>query len=288
LVLLARNIDSFKVEKKHLAKRNDIQFICKDVRNIVDLPGDISYIIHAAASPDNRIHVSNPIETIATITKGTDNLIDSAFNLPDLKKFLFVSSAQVYGKCLTKAGLISESDFGPLDCNKINSIYPEAKRLAEATCCAYSSQYKLPLVIARPFSFIGPYQSLTKPWAINNFINEALNRKNIRIIGNGEPVRSYMYPSDLVVWILKILVSGKKSTSYNVGSPFGISLKEVAEKIVHFSKADINIDIKFNNDDFSRYVPDISSCEKDLGLKVNYNIEDTIRRSMDWYKLLPA
>ena len=93
--------------------------------------------------------------------------------LNKLRKFLYVSSGQVYNRSLAKKELISESDFGPLDCNKITSVYPEAKRLVEASCCAYSSQYKLPIVIARPFSFIGPYQSLSKPWAINNFINDA-------------------------------------------------------------------------------------------------------------------
>jgi len=285
LIILARNIDSFKNEKKHLAIRSDIQLISKDIRNINELPQDISYIIHAAASPDNRYHVSNPIETIATITKGTDNLIDSAFKLPNLKKFLYISSGQVYGRIMANKESISESDFGSFDCNKITAIYPEAKRLAESTCCAYSSQYKLPIVIARPFSFIGPYQSLNKPWAINNFINDALNNKTIRIIGNGEPVRSFMYPADFVVWILKILISGKTNTAYNVGSPFGISLKDVAEKVIQIAQTKVNIDIKFNNNDSSRYVPDIKLCEKDLGLKINYNIEDTLKRSISWYKL---
>lgn len=287
VVILSRNTDSFKDEKKHLATRSDIQFISRDIRNINELPPDISYIIHAAASPDNRNHVSNPIETIATITKGTDNLIDSAFKLLNLKKILYLSSGQVYGKNPIQKELISESDFGSFDCNKITAIYPEAKRLAEATCCAYSSQYKIPIVIARPFSFIGPYQSLSKPWAINNFINDALNNKTIRIIGNGEPIRSYMYPADLVVWILKILISGKINTAYNIGSPFGISLKDVAEKIVHIAQTKVNIDIKFNNNDSSHYVPDITLCENDLGLKINYDVEDTIRRSIAWFKLLP-
>lgn len=285
LLILARNPDSFKSEKMHLATRSYIEFISGDIRNINELPADISYVIHAAASPDNRNHVSNPIETIATITKGTDNLIDSAFKLPNLKKFLYLSSGQVYGKSNTKEGLISELDFGPLECNKVTSVYPEAKRLAEAICCAYSSQYKLPIVIARPFSFIGPYQSLSKPWAINNFINDALKNRTIRIVGNGEPVRSYMYPADLVVWILKLLVSGKSSAAYNVGSPYGISLKDVAEKIVHIAQTQVNIDIKFNNNDSSHYVPDITLCENTLGLKINYNIEDTIRRSVAWFKL---
>lgn len=285
LVILARNTDSFKAEKKHLATRSDIQFIAKDVRNINELPQDITSIIHAAASPDNRNHVSNPIETIATITKGTDNLIDSAFKLPNLKKFLYLSSGQVYGKSGSKNGLISESDFGSLDCNKVTAVYPEAKRLAEATCCAYASQYKLPIVIARPFSFIGPYQSLAKPWAINNFINDALNNKTIRIVGNGEPIRSYMYPADLVVWILKILISGKINTAYNVGSPLGISLKDVAEKITNIAQTNVNIDIRYNNIDASHYVPDITLCENDLGLKIIYNVEETLRRSISWFKL---
>jgi nucleoside-diphosphate-sugar epimerase len=284
LVLLGRNTDSFIAEKKHLATRSDIHLISSDIRYINELPQNISYIIHAAASPDNRNHLSNPIETISTITKGTDNLIDSAFKLPNLKKILFLSSGQVYGKNKENT-LISESDFGSLNCNKVTSVYPEAKRLAESICCAYSSQYKLPIVIARPFSFIGPYQSLSKPWAINNFINDALKNKTIRIVGNGEPIRSYMYPSDMVVWLLKILVDGKVNTSYNVGSSQGISLKDLATKVVQLAQTNVSVDIKFNNNDSSHYVPDISLCEKDLGLKISYSIEDTIRRSIEWFKL---
>jgi nucleoside-diphosphate-sugar epimerase len=288
LVILARNTDCFKEEKKHLSNRNDIQYITKDIRYIDELKNDISYIIHAASTPDNRIHVSNPIETISTITKGTDNLIDSAFKLPGLKKFLYLSSGQVYGKSITKSELISESDFGPLECNKITGIYPEAKRLSEAICCAYSSQYKLPIVIARPFSFIGPYQSLAKPWAINSFINDAIHNKTIRIVGNGEPVRSFMYPADLVVWILKILISGKTNTAYNVGSPFGISLKDAAEKIVQIAQTNVKIDIKFNNNDSYRFVPDIRLCENELGLKINYDNEEAIRKSIKWFRMMES
>jgi nucleoside-diphosphate-sugar epimerase len=285
LVILSRNTESFREEKNHLSNRKDILYISGDIRNINELPNDISFIIHAAASPDNRNHVSNPIDTISTITKGTDNLIDSAFKLPHLKKFLYLSSGQVYGRSFTNKEFISENDFGRLDCNKITEIYSESKRLAEATCCAYSSQYKLPIVIARPFSFIGPYQSLSKPWAVNNFINDALNNKTIRIIGNGEPIRSFMYPADLVVWILKILISGKTNTSYNVGSPLGISLKNVANKIVKIAQTNVNIDIKYNNIDSYSFVPDITLCENELGLKINYNIEETIQRSISWFKL---
>ena len=285
LVLMARNTDAFMDEKKHLSKRKDIQLISKDIRNIIDLPRDISYIIHAGASPDNRIHVSKPIDTISTIYSGSNNLFETTLNLSNLKKILYLSSGQVYGKQVPQQDLINEYKFGSLDCNSITSIYPEAKRLAEATCCAYSSQYKLPIVIGRPFSFIGPYQSLAKPWAINNFIYDALNFKKIRIIGNGEPVRTYMYPGDMVVWLLKILVSGKSGVAYNIGSSYKISLKNLAENISKVLNEKIDIEIKNYNNDDSIFAPDIENGINNLNLKITYDAEETISRSINWFKI---
>lgn len=285
LLLAARNIEIFVEEKKHLASRKKIEIISKDIRNINELPDDITFIIHAAASPDNRVHVSNPIDCISVITHGTGNLIDKSFNLSYLKNFLYLSSGQVYGKKSKETEMISENKFGPLDCNSITNIYAEAKRLAEATCCAYFSQYKLPITIARPFSFIGPYQSLTKPWAINNFINDAFNSKTIRIIGNGEPVRTYMYPVDMVVWLLKIMLNGKPSKAYNVGSPYGISLKSLAEKIVSVTHSNAKIELKFTNEDNSKYIPDLNLGFSELGLNIAYDADKTIERAVNWFKL---
>ncbi len=67
---------------------------------------------------------------------------------------------------------------------------------------------KLPVVTARPFAFIGPYQGLDKPWAVNNFLRDALLGVPIRILGDADTVRSYMYPSDMAFWLLAILAEG--------------------------------------------------------------------------------
>ena len=286
IILISRDIDAFKVKCPQLCTRKDIKLISKDVRNIDELPIDVNYVIHSAASPDNRHHVSDPIETISVITKGTQNIIDNAFKLPNLKKILYLSSGQIYGKVTNDNNSISEHDFGPLDCNSITSIYPESKRLAESICCAFWSLYKLPITIARPFSFIGPYQLLNKPWAVNSFINDALFSKTVRIIGNGEPIRSYMYPSDMTVWILKILLDGIPGKAYNVGSPYGICLKELAKKIVHYSKSDAHIEIKNYNQDKSKYIPNISISQNELGLKINYDADKTIEKAVIWFKEL--
>jgi dTDP-glucose 4,6-dehydratase len=284
LLLLSRNIDAYREKAPHLAARKDMELIPMDVRNIVEIPSDVTYIIHAAATPDNRQHVSDPLGVMATITKGTSVLLDSSVKLPGLKKILNISSGQIYGKQGQGSEAIKETFMGAIDCNTITSVYPEAKRYAEALCCAYWSLYKVPAVIARPFAFIGPYQFLDKPWAINNFIRDALNNNTIRIIGNGLPMRSYMYPSDMAFWLLRLLAEGNPGTAYNVGSPEGISLKDLAEKIKQFVGAKSKIDIKNMNEDRSRIIPDVTLCRESLGLTVKVGIDKTLQRSILWFQ----
>lgn len=284
LVLVARNTEAFKEKAPHLALRKDVQLISTDVRNINTIPEDVTYIIHAAATPDNRQHMSDPLNVMDHITKGTSVLLDSATNLPGIKKLLNISSGQIYGRQLGELKKVSENCVGALNCNTITSVYPEAKRYAETLCCGHWSLCKIPVVIARPFAFVGPYQGLDKPWAINNFIRDALMNNTIRIIGNGQPVRSYMYPSDMAYWLLRILVDGNPGVAYNVGSPDGITLKDLAEKIKHYAKTKSEIIIKNMNDDKSVFVPDDTLCRESFGLKIKVDIDETIKKSIRWFK----
>lgn len=285
LILVSRSVDPFKEKTPHLAARRDVSFISADVRNIFEMPGDVSYVIHAAATPDNRQHVSDPLGVMETITKGTSAVIDASVRLNSLKKILNISSGQIYGK-QGEIEAISEHYSGSIDCNTITSVYPEAKRYAETVCCAYWSLFKIPIVTARPFSFIGPYQRLDKPWAINNFIRDALRNKTIRIIGNGEPLRSYMYPSDMALWLLRILIDGKPAAAYNVGSPEGISLKDLAYKIKDASHAISDINIQNMNDDRSRFLPDVTLSRETFDLNIKVTINEAVTRSIRWFKTL--
>lgn len=286
LVLASRDIDAFRERAPHIASRKDVRLESIDVRTCLEIPDDVGYLVHAAASPDNRQHMSNPLLTMEIISRGTANMLDSATKIAGLKKVLVASSGQVYGKQVDASEKIAESLPGTLNCNAITSVYPEAKRYAETLCCAYWSSCKLPVVIARPFSFVGPYQGLEKPWAINNFIRDALMNNPVRIIGNGKPVRSYMYASDMALWFLRILTDGCAGLAYNVGSPFGISLKDVAEKVLLYSNATSDVILKNMNDDSSVFVPDDGLCRESLDLSVMVPIDTALIRTMEWYRKL--
>ncbi|MFV0481250.1 MAG: NAD-dependent epimerase/dehydratase family protein [Campylobacteraceae bacterium] len=261
---------------------NKIHFLPSDVRNQLNIPNNINYIIHAASSTDNRYYMSNPIEAIDIITKGTKNIFDISLSLENLEKIVLLSSGQVYGKVNNDS--INEYTFGPMSCENISSFYPEAKRYSETIASAYRSLYKLPVSIIRLFSFIGPLMSLDKPWAINNFVRDALKTKEIRILGNGKPIRSYMYPTDMAISILHILLNKNTWSTYNLGSDVGYSLEDIAVQIKKIIGNDVKIKILNLNDDKSIFVPNIEKLKNEFGIDIQTNIEKILFNSIKWFE----
>lgn len=286
LYLLGRDIAKFKEEAPHLAEKSFINFIEQDIRYLHDLPSDVNYIIHAAGSPDNREHVSDPLKTIETFYKGTQSLLDAASRTQDLKKIIHLSSHQVYGRNETEQ-LIIEDSFGSFEALNVVNCYAESKRIAETLCSYYKNNLRLPIVILRPFAFIGPYQSIEKPWAINSFIRDAILGGPIRILGNGSTERSYLYASDMAYFILRTLIYGKTGEIYNLGSNISISLNELAIKIQNSSSDKTEILSKSSKDylNVSKLVPNTDKISKDLNVKEIFTIDEAINRTILWNQL---
>lgn len=286
LILLSERAQNFSAKAPHLAMRKDVELIERDVRNIVEIPDEITFIIHAASNPDNRIHASDPFKTMQVISKGTDAILNAAIRLPNLKKLLNISSGLIYGPQPLELDAIPENFRGGPDCGSVASVYAEAKRFAETLCSVYRSQYKMPIVTARPFAFIGPYQLLDKPWAVNNFIRDSLMGGPIRILGDPETVRSYLYPSDMAFWLLRILVDGTSGLAYNIGSPHGVTLQHLAEKIASNFPLQPKIIFHVAGDGFlhrSRLVPDVTLAQKDIGLTQKVSLNEAIKRTLLWH-----
>jgi nucleoside-diphosphate-sugar epimerase len=287
LFLLGTNVRQFKIETPHLSEKPFITLIEEDIRNLKSFPNEINYIIHAAGTPDNREHVSEPIKTIETFYKGTKSVLDAAIRVSNLKKIIHISSHQVYGRN-DKEVLLNENFLGLFDITSQNNCYAESKRITETLCSSYYRQFKLPIIILRPFAFVGPYQNLEKPWAINNFIRDGLLGGPIKILGNPSTERSYLYASDMAFWILKLLIDGKVSEKYNLGSNRSITLNDLANVIQ--KQLGLNIDIinKSSKDSYSnssKIVPDTNKIVKDIHVKETFKLEEAIDRTILWNKL---
>lgn len=287
IYLLARNQQALKLPPLPFSRQKHVQWIEADVRNTFELPKDTNWLIHAAGTPDNRFHATHPLETMSIIAHGTYSVLRAAERCSDFRMLLNISSGSVYGPQSLSDHSISENYTGQLKCDTVSSAYAEAKRYAETLCNSSRSQARIPLIIARPFAFIGPYQSLDTPWAINNFMKDALAGNAIRILGDGKTVRSYLYASDMAFWMLKILIAGKSGETYNVGSSESTNLEQLAYLIANQFDPTPKILLRTamsSTAQNSRFVPNVSLAEKNLGLGISVELQTAITRTIFWNK----
>ncbi len=292
VTLVARDISVMKERSPHLLNRDDISFKEKSVCDLIDIPSDVSWIIHAAATPDNRVHSSNPLQVVDSIVNGTKQILDLSVRLPNLKKVVNISSGLIYGygsaESSSSLTTVDESYRGGPDCTEASTqSYAEAKRMGESICSIYRTQFRLPIITLRPFAFIGPYQLIDRPWAINNFINDASKGGPIKIFGDHRTVRSYMYPSDMAFWILQALANGESGTTYNLGSSVGASLGEIADKVANCFPGKMIVSVPTINEKhrYSVFVPNIDKAKSELSVDLTVDIDRAIDDTVSWLQL---
>jgi len=288
LFIMARDRERFEYNLPHIENSKNVKFIRSDIRSMTEIPREVNYIIHAAANPDNRFHSSRPFETMSTVAEGTGEILRAASRLSNLRKIINVSSSTVYSQNLNNREKFLEDSPGLSLNSKLSNSFSEANRYSEALCSAARNELRLPISTIRPFTFCGAYQGIDSPWALNNFINDAIHKRPIRIHGDGETIRSYMYGADLAIWTLIIMLHTKSGQIYNIGNSDGISLREIAEKVASYFQPmpSVLLNTSLTTTDINRSIllPDVTKAEKDFGFKQFTDINTAIQRSVQWYK----
>jgi dTDP-glucose 4,6-dehydratase len=158
--------------------------------------------------------------------------------------------------------------------------------MAEHLSIAYAEPTHIEPVIARCFAFVGPHLPLDAHFAIGNFIRDAMAGRAIEIQGDGSPLRSYLYMSDLAAWLWTMLVRGAAGRAYNVGSDEAVSIRGLAERVADALRPGLPIRVGREAEPGAEtvtYVPDISRARSELGLAVTVGLEEAIRRTAQWY-----
>ena len=280
--ILTRDPAAFQRKVPHLATRSDLEFIQGDIRSFPFPESQFDYIIHAATEASAKLNEEAPHEILDAIVAGTRRLLDFAAQC-GVKKLLLTSSGAVYGKQPSEITHISEDYLGAPDPLLPGSAYGEGKRLAEHMCSVHARQHGYEAKIARGFTFVGPHLPLDAHFAIGNFIRDAVRGMPIQINSDGTPMRSYLYASDLAVWLWTILFKAQHARAYNVGSNEDKNLAELA-KLIQSNLSGQVLFKKLTNpsNTISRYVPAIERARIDLGLRINVSLSDAINRTATW------
>lgn len=281
--ILTRNKAAFERKAPHLYNDKNFSFVEGDVRLLENLEGEFSYVIHAATDASAHLIDTDPLKMFTTVIDGTSKALDFALRKKS-KRTLFLSSGAVYGQQPWEMTHVPESHMGGPSCVDPKATYAEAKRAAEMLCAIYNKQYGMEISIARIFALLGPYLTLDIHFAAGNFIRDAMSGKRVVVGGNGLPCRSYLYASDLTVWLWHLLVRGESCKPYNLGSDESVSIKELAERISGLlGNGEVEIlgqaDPGWNP---GRYVPEASMVAKDLGLPRTIGLDDAIKRTAMW------
>ncbi|HVM65895.1 MAG TPA: NAD-dependent epimerase/dehydratase family protein, partial [Acidimicrobiales bacterium] len=179
-----------------------VQLVQGDVRAPLRVGGAFDAAVCAATSSSTATGTMQPRETFDTIVEGTMNTL-TAVAPSGAVPFLLVSSGAVYGPQPTGMAHLPEEHQGGPDLSAPASAYAEGKRAAELLC-AMASADGAHTTIARCFSFVGPHLPLDRHFAIGNFIAAAAAGRPVEVAGDGTTVRSWMYVSDLAVWLWTI------------------------------------------------------------------------------------
>jgi nucleoside-diphosphate-sugar epimerase len=278
--IITRHPNIFKTKAPHIACRKEVKLIEGDVRNFRLQSDPIDYVIHAATAVNSAL---NPIEEKSVIVEGTRHVLNLAQSRR-ARRLLYVSSGAVYGPQPFDLEAVPEDYEKKTVSCKAQTAYGIGKQEAEHLCLQEWNKQRIDAVIARGFAFVGPHLPLDTHFAIGNFIRDALKGTPLIIHGNGATIRSYLYAADLAIWLWTILLSGKAGQAYNVGSSRPTSIHSLAETVnkVLSPKNQILV-LNPNSTSSSRYVPDTSLAEKELGLKQHVELEDAVKRTADWH-----
>lgn len=276
ITILSRDPNAFLT--KHPAYNNTpwMQFI-EGSLNELPPSGPYTDVIHAAA--DTHLN-GQGVQWIDQIVNGTSAILDFA-RRSGVRRFLHTSSGAVYGAQPPEINELTEDYLGAPNTGSVSSTYGQAKRVAEQLCTIYAHEYGLETVNARCFAFCGKHMPLQGPYALGNFIHDALHSSLIQVKGDGKAVRSYLDGEDMARWLLTLLLTGQAGESYNVGSNNKITVLELARKVSSLLNPNAQIFVEnscVENTQRSIYIPSIYKAGG-LGLFQKYDINQSILRA---------
>ncbi len=265
---------------KHLSKNKDFSFKKHDVSKKISIPGAVDYVLHFASPASPVDYLEYPIQTLKVGALGTHNTL----GLAKLKKarYLLASTSEVYGD--PQVHPQKEDYWGHVNPIGPRGVYDEAKRFAEAMTMAYRRYHKLDSKIIRIFNTYGPRMRIKDGRVVPNFIDQALNNKNLTVYGDGKQTRSFCYYSDLVEGIYRMIRS-KHSGPINLGNPDEFTILQFAQLVIEMTDTKSKIVFKpLPVDDPKTRQPNIALAKRVLKWKPAVKLEKGLKETLTWFQ----
>lgn len=208
------------------------------------------------------------------------NLLDLAVKYQS--KFMHFSSAVVYGHRNPDdyGHKMREDEIGFVDHLSKRSAYDEGKRFAETLVANYRDIYKLETKILRLFRAYGPRMELKDAQMIPDFIDDAIDGRNLEVFGDESFSSSFCYVDDVIDGVMKFMNSGHPGP-INIGSDVDVNLTDLAMMIIRETNSDSSVVYSERNLFMSELVlPDISLAKEELGWMPIVTLENGLKKTI--------
>jgi len=254
-----------------------------------DLPSgaEADLVIHLASIASPTYYRIYPLETVDANITGLRKLLEF-YKDKEIRGFLFFSSSEIYGDPFPEFIPTKEDYRGNVATIGPRACYDEAKRFGETLCYLFAQKYNMPIGIARPFNNYGPGMSINDKRLPADFAKAVVEGRDLEILSDGTPTRTFCYISDAITGYLKVLLHGTFDV-FNIGMDKPeMSVKEFAELFNKKGKEifdyqgkisfQVSQDQEYLTDNPNRRCPDISKAKKLLGYEPKVKVEDGIER----------
>ena len=260
-----------------------------DTQTLTPLIKESEYVFHLAAAVGVFNIVNNPLESLLTNIRGTENVLEAAY---ETKTPVFLtSSSEVYGKNVSDS--LKESDDRVLGSPvTLRWSYSEAKAIDESLAYAYFVEKQLETRIVRFFNTVGPRQLGAYGMVVPRFVKAALSNEPITIYGDGNQTRCFAHVFDVIDAVIAIaFAENTVGKVINIGNDYEISINDLAKKIIDEtgSKSEI-VYVPYAEaygdgfEDMERRVPNIDLINQLVGWKPQRDLSTMISDISDEMK----
>jgi dTDP-glucose 4,6-dehydratase len=266
------NLREVETDPRHAFVRGDIA----DADAVRPLVAVSDLVIHFAA----ETHVDRAIlaagEFIRTDVFGTFVLLEAARSSPALRRFIQISTDEVYGS-------VSEGRSRETDELRPRNPYSATKAAADRLAYSYWATYGVPVIIIRSSNNYGPHQFPEK--VIPLFVTNAIDELTLPLYGDGLNVRDWLHVSDHCRAIDLLIESGEPGQTYNVGGGLEIRNLDLTRRILELVGRSESLirHVADRPGHDRRYALDTAKIER-LGWRPAVSFADGLRQTVSWYR----
>ncbi len=244
----------------------------------------VDYVLHQAALPSVPRSVKDPITSNRANVDGTLNILVAARDA-GVRRVIFAGSSSAYGNTVTSPKH-EDMPTSPL------SPYALQKVVGEQYLQMFTSLYGLETVTIRYFNVFGPRQDRSSPYSgvISLFASALLENRAPTIYGDGEQSRDFTYVANVVDGVLRACeATGASGRIINVATGTSISLNALFEAMRKLIGATVTPEYAGPRaGDVRDSLADLRLAKEILGYKPIVPFEEGLRRTVEWYRSLPA